>query len=385
MTQKCPQMFVFDPKIRHFKKTTLYSNSNRPFRQLILMDLPENLHSIDNLADRFKPYGKIFGIQVLRPEDFHQLSPDAKRYLGENIKNNVSNNSKTLPTTCGAIIEFETARTAKFCCGVLRKRVVEQGFRVAVLKPGAESELVAQGQALKRSFESKGSKSSSCVDSYSSRGESISSNSSGNEDVAKVQRSEAGNVQTSRNIPVQNYFIQTESVKNEIKHNIQHKLQDITTNNIHKNNQTPNQTKFQNSDNYHPTQTFNHSQNHNQNCNQIYPQKHVQNHNKISGQIHAQHNHTQQTSDAPYNTSYNSAYNQHQTYHQNPTYSAFKNVGPTTSILSFLKIFKIIFDKMPSGDGNFQNCLAGSFGLVLLSIYENFDFLAENYSENLEK
>ena len=43
---------------------------------------------------------------------------------------------------------------------------------------------------------------------------------------------------------------------------------------------------------------------------------------------------------------------------------------------SFLEIFRI----------NFQNCLAGSpFGLVLSGNFENFDFLAENYSENLQK
>ena len=35
---------------------------------------------------------------------------------------------------------------------------------------------------------------------------------------------------------------------------------------------------------------------------------------------------------------------------------------------------------------NFQNCLAGSpSGLVLLGNFENFDFLAENYSENGQK
>ena len=35
---------------------------------------------------------------------------------------------------------------------------------------------------------------------------------------------------------------------------------------------------------------------------------------------------------------------------------------------------------------NFQNCLVGSpFGLVLFGNFENFDFLAENYSENGQK
>ena len=64
-------------------------------------------------------------------------------------------------------------------------------------------------------------------------------------------------------------------------------------------------------------------------------------------------------------------------------YSAFKNDGPTTSIWSFLEIFRIIFGRK---NQNFQNCLSGSpIGLVLLGNFENFDFLAENYSENLQK
>lgn len=38
---------------------------NKPYRQLIILDLPENLRSIDVLAEKFQPYGRIFGIKFL--------------------------------------------------------------------------------------------------------------------------------------------------------------------------------------------------------------------------------------------------------------------------------------------------------------------------------
>ena len=63
-------------------------------------------------------------------------------------------------------------------------------------------------------------------------------------------------------------------------------------------------------------------------------------------------------------------------------YSAFKNFGPTASNWSFLEIFRIIFGQK----SKFSKLLSGSpFGLVLWGNFENFDFLAENYSENLQK
>jgi len=117
-----------------FKKYT----QNKPFRQLIILDLPENLRSIDVLAEKFQPYGRIFGIKFLHEHNFQSLGIEARNYIGHS----------NCQSDYGAIVEFETARTAKFCCGVLRKRVKQQGFRIAVLKPGAESELTAQKQLL---------------------------------------------------------------------------------------------------------------------------------------------------------------------------------------------------------------------------------------------
>ena len=56
-------------------------------------------------------------------------------------------------------------------------------------------------------------------------------------------------------------------------------------------------------------------------------------------------------------------------------YSAFKNVGPTNSIWSFLEIFRIIFGQMPSGNRNFQNCpINRARRASRQGNFENFDF-----------
>lgn len=129
-----------------FRKVQSKSNSNlsassntKPFSQLILMNLPEQLQDLQTLAELFKNYDKVSSIQLMESKDFNKVPISWKRYLGLQL---------TL-TGCGAIVEFETARAAKFCCGVLRKRVKEQKFRVAVIKPGAESELETQYKTLK--------------------------------------------------------------------------------------------------------------------------------------------------------------------------------------------------------------------------------------------
>lgn len=148
--------YIIQPKYKPNTGFKKYSQT-KPFRQLILLDLPEHLRSIDVLAEKFQPYGRIFGIKFLQPRNFENLQNDAKQYIGDS----------NLPCEYGAIVEFETARTAKFCCGVLRKRVKQQGFRIAVLKPGAESELLAQKQILL---------SEDCADSLYSSSNSSSSN-----------------------------------------------------------------------------------------------------------------------------------------------------------------------------------------------------------------
>ena len=69
--------------------------------------------------------------------------------------------------------------------------------------------------------------------------------------------------------------------------------------------------------------------------------------------------------------------------HMHRTYSAFNNFGPTTSAWSFLKIFRIIFGQnieifqIAQRERARRSSRQGNF--------ENFYFLAENYSENLQK
>ena len=106
----------------------------KPYRQLILMNLMPELQNLTALANLFKPYGKVYSIKLMESSDFSTISVAWKQHLGLQLAT----------AGHGAIVEFETARAAKFCCGVLRKRVYEQNFRVAVIKPGAEQELEQQ-------------------------------------------------------------------------------------------------------------------------------------------------------------------------------------------------------------------------------------------------
>ena len=50
-------------------------------------------------------------------------------------------------TDC-AVIEFMTARVAKFVVGVLRKRIEALNFRIGLLKPGLSDEMIVQKQRL---------------------------------------------------------------------------------------------------------------------------------------------------------------------------------------------------------------------------------------------
>ena len=116
------------------KKSNTGNGPNKPYRQLILMNLLPELQNLTALATLFKPYGKVYSIKLMEATDFSTISVAWKQHLGLQLAT----------AGHGAIVEFETARAAKFCCGVLRKRVYEQNFRVAVIKPGAEQELEQQ-------------------------------------------------------------------------------------------------------------------------------------------------------------------------------------------------------------------------------------------------
>lgn len=53
-------------------------------------------------------------------------------------------NKDNLEPSHSAIVEFQTARTAKFVVGVLRKRLSQLNFRVGLIKPGLGEELTYQ-------------------------------------------------------------------------------------------------------------------------------------------------------------------------------------------------------------------------------------------------
>jgi hypothetical protein len=61
-------------------------------------------------------------------------------------------NTDDFETTYCAIIEFLTARVAKFVVGVLRKRIEALNFRIGLLKPGLAEEMLIQENRLKESL-----------------------------------------------------------------------------------------------------------------------------------------------------------------------------------------------------------------------------------------
>lgn len=68
----------------------------------------------------FHPYGEVAQIQVLSPND--DIPEPVMKWCKE----------KDVPNGHSAIVEFLTARTAKFVVGVLRKRLAQLNFRLAL-------------------------------------------------------------------------------------------------------------------------------------------------------------------------------------------------------------------------------------------------------------
>ncbi|CAG5108363.1 Oidioi.mRNA.OKI2018_I69.chr1.g3759.t1.cds [Oikopleura dioica] len=112
----------------------------KPHCELFLADLPAPMRSVTTLAGFFHPYGEISNIQIIPvgqsfPEECHKFI-DTAEYKG---------------SFC-AIVEFLTARVAKFVVGVLRKRIEALNFRVGLLKPGLAEEMAHQSMRLKDSL-----------------------------------------------------------------------------------------------------------------------------------------------------------------------------------------------------------------------------------------
>ena len=90
----------------------------------------------------FHPYGEISNIQFI---------PAGKAFPAEVLKKNLINPAEFSKSNC-AVIEFLTARVAKFVVGVLRKRIEGLNFRIGLLKSGLAEEMDHQKQRLTESI-----------------------------------------------------------------------------------------------------------------------------------------------------------------------------------------------------------------------------------------
>jgi len=111
----------------------------KPYKRVIAINLPAELQSIDTVTSVFHPYGDVTLVRVLKPGK--ALPFDTKQYAAK---------IPELGTVPCALVDFETARAAKFAVHVLRQRADEVGFRLAILKPGVEEKLYADDESIKQ-------------------------------------------------------------------------------------------------------------------------------------------------------------------------------------------------------------------------------------------
>merc|ERR1711937_1116852 len=109
-------------------------------KRALIVDLPPYLYSIPALASFFEPYGEVAMLQILPTKKM--WDEDLVDLLGASMCNKLSNQS-----LC-AVVEFYSARMAKFIIGILRKRLPILKFRCALLKPSAAIELTNQAENL---------------------------------------------------------------------------------------------------------------------------------------------------------------------------------------------------------------------------------------------
>lgn len=138
------------------------SEKPKPHKRVLAINLPSNMQTIDAVTAVFHPYGDVTLVRVLKPGK--QLPFDTKQYA--------SKIPELGSVTC-ALIDFETARAAKFAVHVLRQRADEIGFRLALLKPGIEEKLYENELELK-DFDKTESQNDSGVTSETSSGDTAS-------------------------------------------------------------------------------------------------------------------------------------------------------------------------------------------------------------------
>jgi len=105
----------------------------QPFKRIVAINLPAKYQSVEALTSVFHPYGDVNIVRVLKP--------------GKNIPADIKQWIRLIPdlgrAAC-AVIDFETARAAKFAVHVFRQRENEMGFRCALLKPGVDEKLYSE-------------------------------------------------------------------------------------------------------------------------------------------------------------------------------------------------------------------------------------------------
>jgi len=103
-----------------------------PFNKVLIVGLAPEYRSLNGVLDIFRPYGDVVSARVYRP--FGTLPQEITRWVP----------SIELQGAYCAVVEYPTARCAKFAVGVLRERVTTNKYRVVLLKPGAYEELQRQ-------------------------------------------------------------------------------------------------------------------------------------------------------------------------------------------------------------------------------------------------
>lgn len=137
-----PRQFNHQRKVSQKKMTNVSVTSRHPkqpekpkqgpFNKVLIVGLAPEYRSLNGVLDIFRPYGDVVSARVYRP--FLTLPTEITRWVP----------SIELQGAYCAVIEYPTARCAKFAVGVLRERVTTNKYRVVLLKPGAYEELQRQ-------------------------------------------------------------------------------------------------------------------------------------------------------------------------------------------------------------------------------------------------
>merc|ERR1711962_841914 len=103
-----------------------------PYNKVLIVGLSQEFRSLNGVLNIFRPYGDVVSARVYRP--YSTLPNEITRWCP----------SVEVQDSFSAVVEYPTARCAKFAVGVLRERVSSNKYRVVLLKPGAYEELQRQ-------------------------------------------------------------------------------------------------------------------------------------------------------------------------------------------------------------------------------------------------